>query len=85
MDHQQSAFHNLHVHNICDTVYYNIHSGGTGADVHHAHTFSTEDERKLTESGVLGCTTPKGLQHAVFFLITMVNVSAFGVDKSSNS
>ena len=67
LDSSQSAFRELR--RTCDTVYRDLHTQGIGATIHHTPTFSTEDENKLWSTGVLGYSTPKSLQWAVFFYI----------------
>ena len=42
---------------------------GVGTEIRHTPTFTAEEEQALWEKGVLGCTTPKNLQRAVFFYI----------------
>lgn len=51
----------------CNPVYRDLHSQGIGTDVRHTPTFSSDNE-KLWETGVLGDSTPKSSQQAVFFL-----------------
>ena len=51
----------------CNSVYRDLHSQGIGTDVCHTPTFSSDNE-KLWETGVLGDSTPKSSQQAVFFL-----------------
>lgn len=55
----------------CNSVYRDLHSQGIGADVRHTPTFSSDNE-KLWETGVLGDSTPKSSQQAVFFYVVKI-------------
>ena len=65
LDSKETTFRDLH--HTCNVVYCDLHDQGIGTDVRHARVFSQEEESKLWETGVLGITTPKRLQHAVFY------------------
>ena len=67
MDRQESCFRDLT--RTCDSVYRDLHSKGVGTSVRHTSIFSSEDEAKLWETGVLADTSPKSLQRAVFYYI----------------
>ncbi len=54
---------------VCDSTYRKLRSDGIGADVQHTQVFTPVEEQSLWDSGVLGVTTPKRLQRAVFFYI----------------
>ena len=56
------------VRGTCDTIYHELHPQGVGTEVKHAAVISSEEEDQLWLSGVLGCTNPKNVQNAVFFL-----------------
>ena len=81
MDSQQACFCDLH--HTCDTMYRDLHSQGIGTEVRHAHAFLPEDESKLWKVECL--VVPHRKAFNVLFFITLVNVSAFAVDKSSAS
>ena len=68
LDSKEMAFCDLH--HTCDVVYHDLHGQGIGTDVRHAHVFSQEEESKLWETGILGTTISKSLQHAVFCYIS---------------
>ena len=67
LDSKETNFCDLH--HTCDVVYRDLHGQGIGTDVRHARVFSQEEESKLWETGVLCITTPKSLQHVVFYCI----------------
>ena len=53
----------------CDSVYRGLHKQGIGTTVHHTQIFTKEEEEKLWATGVLGDSTPKSLQRAIYFYI----------------
>ena len=67
LDSKQWVYHDFI--RTCDSVYHELHSQGVGTDVRHTPTFTSDDKDTLWEAGVLGDTSPKSLQRAVFFYI----------------
>ena len=67
MDQKNPAFRELH--NTCDNRYRTLHKEGIGSDVHHAPLITQEEEDQLWSNGVIGTSTPKALQNAVFYYI----------------
>ena len=57
------------IHGTCESIYRQLHQQGVGTEVRHAAIITAEEEEALWISGVIGCTTPKNLQRAVFFYI----------------
>ena len=51
----------------CEAVFRSLRKEGIGAQVKHAPTISTEEEKRLWDTKVLDVNTPKGLSNAVFF------------------
>lgn len=52
-----------------DTVSSELHKHGVGATKHSAEVIDPEHEDVFWEKGLLGFTTPKVLQHTVFFYV----------------
>ena len=52
-----------------DSLFHNLHSEGIGKQIKHAEIFTSDNEVKLWESGVVGLSTPTSLQNAVFYTI----------------
>ena len=52
-----------------ENVYRKLHSEGIGTEVRRTPIFTSEEEDKLWELGIIGCTDPKNLQRAVFYYI----------------
>ncbi len=53
----------------CESVFRQLHLSGIGANPKKAPVISREEENRLWETGVLGCSTPKALQRSVYFYL----------------
>ena len=78
LDKKDSRFKKLH--GTLDSHFHNLHSTGLGREVKHAHVLTKEDEDKLWSSGILGTTSPKALQNAVFYTVGKVFSLRGGVE-----
>ena len=56
------------LHGVMDANFHQCHSTGTGRNVKHARVLTTDDEKILWGSGVMGTKTSKTLQNAAFFI-----------------
>ena len=65
LDENDTRFKNIQ--RSCEAVFRSLHKEGIGAQVKHAPTISTEEEKRLWDTKVLDVNTPKGLSNAVFF------------------
>ena len=52
---------------VCNSVFKKLHSKGIGATTKSAAVLSSEEEKKLWDTGVLSLATLTGLLRAVFF------------------
>ena len=57
------------IHNVCDSVFRELHCSGIGTSVRHTGLITEDEESKLCDYGILGIHNPKSLQRAVFFYI----------------
>ena len=54
--------------NVRDSEYHRLHTKGIGASVKHCEVFTTQDEQRLWESGIIGLHSPLALLRAAFIL-----------------
>ena len=67
MDKKDLRFRELH--GTLDAHFHQLHSEGIGRQVQHAEIITKSKENQLWKSGVMGISTPRSLQNAVFYCI----------------
>lgn len=65
----QKDGHFRRLQGTCETVFWQLRQSGVGAHPKKTPVISQDKENILWESGVLGCSTPKSLQHSVFYYL----------------
>ena len=78
LDKKDNRFKKLH--GTLDSHFHHLHSTSMGREVKHARVLTKEGEDKLLKSGVLGTTSPKALQNAVFYTVGKVFSLRSGVE-----
>ena len=67
MDKKDLRFRELH--GTLDVHFHQLHSEGIGRQVQHAEIITKSEENQLWKSGVMGTSTPRSLQNAVFYYV----------------
>ena len=62
----------IKLHNVCDTLFRELHSDGVGVVVKEASVITKEEENTLWSKQILGLHSPKALVHTVFFYVGKV-------------
>ena len=81
LDKKDSRFKKFH--GTLDSHYHSLHASGLGREIKHARVLSKDDEEKLWKSGVLGTSSPRALQNAVFYTVGKVFSLRGGVEMRS--
>ena len=57
------------LHGTLDSYFHKLHSDGVGRQIQQSEVISAEEEDQLWKKGVMGTSTPTGLQNAAFFVV----------------